>query len=197
MKPHVPIWEDLINILNIKDIDQFDNLWDSVNEIFDPFIGYSPSTPIVALMIQTQSIIYSKSLTNICLPINFKHITRSPMGESDEHLILKHTAYCILTDLGTNDVLFEDNYWDVYSNKLKTRVECGHTDPGRLIDFLQTYEDNLFWVLSYPKTDNTHTTIHKFKSNEKTKPFIELYRRRQNELAFIRRKQASIKETIK
>lgn len=189
MKQRTPLWEDLLYILNIEDVEQFNSLWNSVDKIFDPFAGYSPSSPIVALMIQTKSITYTKISTEIYTPINYRHIVSSPMGETDKHLILKHTAYTILTKLGTNDVIFEHNYWDVYSNKLKIRVECGHTDPERLINFLCTNEDNQFWVLSYPKTNNTHTIIHKFEANEKTREFIELYQRRRIELVFMRRGQ--------
>ncbi|GAG07226.1 unnamed protein product, partial [marine sediment metagenome] len=98
MKQHTSIWEDLMHILDIKDIDQFDILWNHVDKIFNPFIGYSHATPIVALMLQTKSIEYIESKTKICIPTNFKHITASPTGETEKHLILKHTAYCILTE---------------------------------------------------------------------------------------------------
>ena len=193
MKQHIPLWEDLIRILDIKDIDQFDALWSRVDKIFNPFFGYSPSSPIVALMIQTESVTYTEAITEIRIPSNYRHIATSPTEETDKHLILKHTAYCILTELGANDVMFEYNYWDVYSDKLKIRIECGHTDPNRLIDFLHANEDSLFWVLSYPKTGNTHTTMHKFEANEKTRKFTELYQKRRIELAFMRRR-ARLKE---
>jgi len=189
MKQYTPIWEDLICTLNIKDIDLFDNLWDNVDRIFDPFIGYSPSSAIVALMIQTKSITYTKTPVEICIPTNYSHIVASPMGETDNHLILKHTAYMILTKLGADDVIFEYNYWDVYSNKLKIRIECGHTDPERLISFLWMDKYNQFWVLSYPDIGNTHSIIHKFEANNKTNNFIKLYQNRRYEIPFMRRIQ--------
>lgn len=194
MKQHTPLWEDLLNVLNIKDIDQFDALWDRVDKIFNPFFGYSLSSPIVALMIQTESVTYTKTVTEIYTPINYRHITASPMGETDKHLTLKHTAYIILTKLGADDVVFEYNNWDVYTNKLKIRIECGHTDPERLIDFLYTNEDNQFWVLSHPNTGNTHSVMYKFKANNETEKFIELYQKRRIELPFIRRRQKFIQE---
>lgn len=189
MKQHIPLWEDLLSILNIKDIDRFNKLWDWVNKIFDPFVGYSLSTPIVALMIQTESVMYIKDKTQIHIPINYKNITTSPMGETEKHLALKHTAYIILTKLGADDIVFEYNNWDVYSTKLKIRIECGHTDPKRLINFFHVNEDNQFWILSYPSGNNTHSTIHKFITNSETKKFIELYQKRSYELPFMRRRE--------
>ncbi len=194
MDHHIPVWEDLINILDIKDIDQFDALWNRVDKIFNPFFGYSPSSPIVALMIQTESVTHTKVMTEIRTPINFRHITTDPTGETEKHLILKHTAYSILTELGASDVVFEYNNWDVYTNKLKIRIECGHTDPERLIDFLYTNEDNQFWVLSHPDTGNTHSVVYKFKANNETENFIKLYQRRRIELPFMRRRQKFAQE---
>jgi len=85
-----------------------------------------------------------------------------PIGnESVSHLNAKYTAYQYLLKNGAENPLFEHCYWDVYSPKLSTVVECGSTKSSRLVRTLLVGVKN-FWVLQYPGGVNKPPMLHKF-----------------------------------
>jgi len=82
-------------------------------------------------------------------------------NESEKHLDAKYTAYQYLLKNGAEKPLFEHCYWDVYSPKLSTVVECGSTKSNRLIKTLLVGVKN-FWVLQYPGGVTKPPMLHKF-----------------------------------
>jgi hypothetical protein len=73
-------------------------------------------------------------------------------GKTIYHLILKYNASEILKNLGEPNPLIEYNYYDVYSPKLKIRIECGHTNPSQFLSSINSEDIKKFWILQYPNT---------------------------------------------
>lgn len=133
--------------------------WEIVKQIFNPYGGWSTGLPVVADLIEARIITYTSS---VCM-----------MGCTN-HYTLIDKACQLLRDLGEENPLKEYKRWDVYSPKLKIRIECGHTDTSRLLWSLSKNNNEIdeFWILQYPKKYTNENILYKFKQDEKCQKII-------------------------
>ncbi len=88
-------------------------------------------------------------------------------NETVKHLNAKYTAYMLLRKLGASETRIECEDWmDVYSPTLNIRVECGHTDPSRLVkSFHRNNPVKEFWIFQYASR-NHPPMLYKFTLRE-------------------------------
>ena len=148
-----------------------------MNKIFDPWGGCSLSYFIqVARMLELGLV--SCTVEEVFLEQS-KDLTTVPRGtgnETDAHLTLKHNACLMLRKLGEDNPIVEkmDGY-DVYSPKLKVRIECGHTDPDRLSWSFEGDNVAEFWVLQYPREGESSAPLYKFRPSKDCKRILRAY----------------------
>jgi len=146
--------------------------WEKVGEIFDPFGGGSDS--LVARMLTVGLITYTVERISLQHPRNLDIVPRGSVNETDLHLILKYNACLLLKRLGEEEPRIEQKGYDVYSPKLKIRIECGHTEPDRLTWSFHDDEVTEFWVLQYPK-EGESAMLYKFKPSKECKNKLRAY----------------------
>lgn len=135
-------------------------LWGNIKRIFKPWAGSMTKADILIDLLESGLVWYTEEAIKL------------EEGLTICHNNLKHTASLLLRDLGEENPQIEVNYMDVYSPKLRIRIECGHTQIERLIHSL--CESITFWILQYPKTEDT-LTLYKFYSTEGCKELIKEY----------------------
>lgn len=153
-----------------------------VTEIFRPWGGYSPDVVWVADMIIRKIFMYTnEKIEMLKMPPDFGISTIG--NETIKHLNTKYTAYMILRKLGATDIQIEGEHWsDVFSPSLGIRVECGHTDPNRLIKSFHNYNNiKEFWILQYP-TNTLSTTLYKFTLPEGDKEKLDKYQKMRSKI---------------
>ena len=138
-----------------------------VLNIFKPHGGFSGDSILVGDMIRLGLVTYTVERIILERPANYVRPTTGPGKESIGHLVLKRVAGLLLKELRENNPLFEYCYWDVYSPKLEIRVECGGTDPKRLMNTFRIDDLKQFWVLQYPKRTEDFTFLFKFIPSDK------------------------------
>lgn len=133
-------------------------LWDNIREIFKPWAGTMTKADVLIDLLENGLVWYTEE------PIKLED------GFVICHSNLKHTASLLLKKLGEENPQFEEDLMDVYSPKLRIRVECGYTQIERLIFSL--CESITFWILQYPKKGEDKPILYKFYSAEGCKELI-------------------------
>ena len=157
---------------NKKEKDILRKNWEKIGKIFDPFGGGSDS--LVAEMLTLGLITYTSEQIPLQRPENLASIPKGSGNETNAHLILKYNAYLLLKKLGEKEPEVERDCYDVYSPKLKIRIECGHTDPDRLTWSFYGDKVTEFWVLQYPK-EGDKSTFYKFKPSKECRNKLRAY----------------------
>lgn len=146
---------------------------DEVLQIFQPFGDWSTHILFVETMIRFGLVTYSTESIpfDINTPISVETLRYVSGRETSDHLTLKSIAEKLLEKLGEDHVLFEYNLWDVYSPKLRIRVECGCTDPHRLVESFMMESEKIseFWVLQYSNK------LYKFKPSKDCKEILDTF----------------------
>ena len=148
-----------------------------MNKIFDPWGGRGLSFYVqIAIMLELGLVSYTVEQVFLEQPKDFAKVSRSDGYETDAHLTLKHNACLILRKLGEDKPIVEkmDGY-DVYSPKLKVRIECGHTDPERLPWSFESDNVAKFWVLQYPREGESSASLYKFRPSKDCKKILRAY----------------------
>lgn len=154
--------------------------WERTAEIFKPWGGPSSSVLLVSEMIEKKLVSFTIEHVRLAKPIDFSKIDAGPGGtETVNHMILKYNACLLLRKSGEDEPLIEHELMDVYSPKLKIRVECGHTDPNRLVDGFHSGDFKEFWVLHYPEEGEQIASLYKFKPSKDCKRILASYFARQ------------------
>jgi len=151
---------------------------DKMMQIFRPWGDWADFGYVIDLL-DMGLLSYTSEIAEIEIPEKY-NIERGPGSkETLLHLRTKYTATKMLKDLGEEHPLVEYELWDVYSPKLKIRVECGHTDPARLIHSFHLDNVNEFWVLQYPKitalSPEIPPMLYKFTLSEEGKDFLNRF----------------------
>lgn len=157
-----------------------------VQRIFNPFSfgrTYREVEHIVKMISQGIFQYSSEKIEMLEMPPDFG-IT-AVGNETIKHLNAKYTAYMLLRKLGATKTRIECEHWmDVYSPTLNIRVECGHTDPSRLIkSFHRNNPVKEFWVLQYP-IGNLPPMVYKFTLRKDGAEKIHKYMELRSELEF-------------
>jgi len=140
--------------------------------IFKPWGGWGCGITETYMLLDLSLLDYTNEKVEILSVPKETHIETSPM-ESLAHVCLKYTSSQLLRKLGEDTPLFEYKLYDVFSAKLKIRIECGHTDPDRLLHSI--IHDTQFWLLQYPEKDEELATLYKFSPSKDCKKILKKY----------------------
>jgi len=145
---------------------------DKIVHIFKPWSAGGYGVTIVYMLLDLGLLSYTSKKLEILSTPEEVYIENSPT-ESLPHINLKYTASQLLHKLGEDDPLFEYKLYDVFSHKLDIRIECGHTDPSRLLSSI--VRDIEFWLLQYPEKDEKLATLYKFVPSKDCKKTLQRY----------------------
>lgn len=159
-------------MVNKKEENSPNNNWEKVTRIFDPVGGGSDF--LVARMLTVGLITYTVEKISLQHPKTLAIVPRGSVNETDLHLILKYNACLLLKELGEKEPHIEQKGYDVYSPKLRIRIECGPTEPDRLTWSFHGDEVTEFWILQYPKEGDS-ALLYKFKPSKGCKNKLRAY----------------------
>ncbi len=143
-----------------------------ITDIFKPWGGWGYGITETYMLLDLGLLDYTCEKVKILSAPTEVYIETSP-AESLPHVYLKYTASQLLRELGEDDPLFEYKLYDVFSPKLKIRIECGHTDPDRLLSSI--IHDIEFWLLQYPEREEELATLYKFVPSKDCKKTLQRY----------------------
>jgi hypothetical protein len=147
---------------------------EKIDKMFKPFYGGGSSSWLVARMLTLGLITYTVEEVALQQPKDLTTIPTGTGSESDAHLTLKYNACLLLKNLGEDKPTVEQEGYDVYSPKLKVRIECGHTDQDRLPWSFKENDVAEFWVLQYPEEGDS-APLYKFKPSKDCKRELQAY----------------------
>ncbi len=151
-----------------------------ITDIFKPWSNGGYGVTETYMLLDLGLLDYTSKKVEILSTPKQNFITESSGRETLPHINLKYTASQLLHKLGEDNPLFEYKLYDVFSPKLKIRIECGHTDPDRLLHSI--IHDIEFWLLQYPKKDEELATLYKFSPSKGCKKVLKGYHSRGMEI---------------
>lgn len=151
-----------------------ENKRDKINRIFKPWGGFGyESYTIYGLLDHGLLSFNTEKIEILEMPNEEFRDYECAFTETLPHINLKYTASKLLYNLGEEAPAYEYKTYDVFSPKLKLRIECGHTEPDRLLHCI--VNDIKFWLLQYPDQNEEEAILYKFTPTKECKDVVKRY----------------------